>query len=426
MSVDKTGRQMMTKIHYHSDLYYFGGSENMISNFLNSDSLNAAYQISLSFRFTKEYDNGLRQRLRRATSLHPIQLPNFSIYKKKAICSRSNFNKLSDYVIYLIEYIPKALLTLFLLARLFRHIKPEILHVNNGGYPGALSCRIAVLAAKLVGIQNIVFVVNNMAVNYKHPYRWPDFFVDRLVARYTSFFITGSPITMARLKTVLPILESKTASFPNGINVRNTSETQAQTRARLGLEEFNGTIFGVIGVMEHRKGHMHLLKSIKILLESKRVDAKSLVVLIEGSGGVRLSLEKFTRDHDLMGVVKFIDTEDQIFNFIKVIDVLIYPAIQNEDFPNVISEAMALSKPVIATKVAGAVEQVQHEQTGLLVDVLSEVQLANALGVLSKDRKKIQYMGELARKRYIDFYTAEKSVKNYERLYVDLLKTLSD
>ena len=416
----------MAKIHYHSDLNYFGGSENMISNFLNSKSLNEVFQISFSYRFTEDYDKGLRRRLLGVTNLYSIQLPIFRIYKKNSVCTRSFLNKLSDYVIYLLEYFPKALLSLFLLHRLFRQIKPEILHVNNGGYPGALSCRIAVLAAKLAGIRYIVFVVNNMAVNYKNPYRWPDFFIDRLVARYTSFFITGSPITMARLRTVLPILDSKTACFPNGINVRDTSETRAQTLARLGLEGFTGIIFGVVGVMEHRKGHLHLLKSIKILLDSKRVGTESLVVLIEGSGGVRSSLEMFTRENDLAEVVRFIDVEDQIFNFLAAIDVLVFPAIQDEDFPNVISEAMALSKPVIATKVAGAIEQVLHHQTGLLVDISSEIQLASALEVLSKDRQKIRYMGELGRQRYIEFYTAEKSVKNYERLYRNLLESFSD
>jgi len=414
------------KIHYHSDLSYFGGSENMVANFLNSQSLNETYQISFSFRLTKEYESGLHKRLRCIASLYPIQLPIFSIYKKTTTHGRSLLNKLMDYAIYLLEYLPIVIVNLYLIQRLFRQIKPDILHINNGGYPGALSCRIAVLAAKLAGIKNIVFVVNNMAANYRHPYRWPDIVIDRLVARSTSFFVTGSSTAMARLRTVLPILESKTASFPNGIDIRETSETPTQTLARLGLAEFGGIIFGVVGVMEPRKGHLHLLKSIKMLLDSGRVGAESLIVLIEGSGGVRPILEKFTQDSGLGGIVKFIGIEDQIFNFMTAIDVLVFPAIQDEDFPNVISEAMALSKPVIATKVAGANEQVLHGQTGILVDVLSEIQLADALVNLSKDRKKIEDMGKLGHKRYTDFYTAEKSVMNYERLYENLLRSSNE
>jgi glycosyltransferase involved in cell wall biosynthesis len=410
------------KIHYHSDLSYFGGSENMIANFLNSQSLNQAYQISLSYRLTEEYETGLHSRLRNSAALYPIRLPIFSIYKNRTTHDRSLLTKLIDYAIYLSEYLPIVMVNLYLLQRLFRQIKPEILHINNGGYPGALSCRIAVLAAKLAGIKNIVFVVNNMAANYRHPYRWPDIFIDRLVARNASLFVTGSSIAMARLRTVLPVPESQTVSLPNGIDARETSETPTQTRARLGLAEFRGTVFGMVGVMEPRKGHLHLLKSLKILTDSERMSEDSLVVLIEGSGGVRQNLEKFSQDNGLEDIVKFIGVEDQIFNFFNAIDVLVYPAIQHEDFPNVISEAMSLSKPVIATRVAGADQQIINGHTGILVEVLSEVQLADAMVTLSKDHGKIKDMGKLGRERFADLYTVEKSVKNYERLYEKLLK----
>ena len=412
----------MKKIHYHSDLSYFGGSENMIANFLNSQSFNQVYQISLSYRLTEEYETGLHSRLRNRAALYPIRLPLFSIYKKKTTNNRSLLTKLIDYAIYLSEYLPIVIVNLYLLQRLFRQIKPEILHINNGGYPGALSCRIAVLAAKLAGIKNIVFVVNNMAANYRHPYRWPDIFIDRLVARNTSLFVTGSSVAMARLRTVLPILDFQAVSLPNGIEVRETSETPTQTLARLGLAEFKGTVFGMVGVMEPRKGHLHLLKSLKMLIDSEIISADSFVVLIEGSGGVRPTMEKFTQDNGLGDIVKFVGVEDRIFNFINAIDVLVYPAIQHEDFPNVISEAMSLSKPVIATRVAGADEQIINGQTGILVDVLSEVQLADAMVILSKDHSKIKDMGKLGCERFTDLYTADKSVENYERLYENLLK----
>jgi glycosyltransferase involved in cell wall biosynthesis len=86
--------------------------------------------------------------------------------------------------------------------------------------------------------------------------------------------------------------------------------------------------------------------------------------LVEGSGGTCDSLERFVENTDLSQVRRFIGSENQVFNFISAIDVLIFPSIHGEDFPNVISEAMALSKPVIATRVGGATEQLIDGQTG--------------------------------------------------------------
>lgn len=415
----------MKKIHYHTDLSYFGGSENMIANFLNSESINNTYQVSLSFRFTEEYSIGLHERLENKVELYPLRLPIFRTYKRAGKLSASMLSKCFNYSFYLLEYLPILVMNLLLLLRLLRRVKPDILHINNGGYPGALSCRIAVLAGKIAGIKNIVFVVNNMAMDYSHPYRWPDFFVDRFVARNTSCFITGSLAAMNRLRAVLPLSSKQTAILSNGVDIRGTTETTSQTLSRLDLESFEGVIFGVVAAMEPRKGHLYLLKSIKLLLEANKKDMKPFVVLIEGSGGVRPQLEEFVKENSLGAVVKFIGNEEAIFNFLSIIDVLVLPSIGGEDFPNVISEAMALSKPIIATKIAGIVEQVVEGQTGLLVDALSEVQMADALATLVLDTKRIDVMGKFGSERYRKLYTSKKSVTKYEDLYESLLRTQS-
>ena len=46
------------------------------------------------------------------------------------------------------------------------------------------------------------------------------------------------------------------------------------------------------------------------------------------------------------------------------LNVLILPSVQDEDFPNVILEAMSLVKPVIASRLAGMPEQVVEGVTG--------------------------------------------------------------
>lgn len=415
----------MKKIHYHTDLSYFGGSENMIANFLNSESMNRAYKVSLSFRFSEEYSIGLHERLKSKALLYPLRLPIFRTYKRTGMRKASPLRNFFIYLFYLLEYLPILLINLLLLFRLFRKIEPDVLHINNGGYPGALSCRIAVLAGKLAGIKNIVFVVNNMAMDYSHPFRWPDFLIDRLVARSTSYFITGSSAAMERLMTVLPLFRRQTSVLANGVEIRERTETRAQTLSRFNLDRFGGMIFGVVAAMEPRKGHLYLLRSIKLLLETERKEMKPFIVLIEGTGGVRPQLEKFIQENALDRIVRFIGKEEVIFDFMASIDVLVLPSVEGEDFPNVISEAMALSKPVIATKIAGIVEQVVDGETGILVDALSEVQMADALADSVMNSKKIEVMGGLGYQRYRKFFTSKESITKYEGLYESLLRNSS-
>jgi len=411
------------KIHFHSDLGYFGGCENMVVNFLNSKVLAEQYEMTFSFRDSKKYREGLRGRLESKVEIYPLRLPLFSIYRKASLERRLIIVKFVDYIIYLLEYIPIVIITFFRLQRLFRKISPDILHINNGGYPGALSCRVSVLAARFVGIRDIVFVVNNMAASYRHPHRWIDFPIDAFVAKRVSYFVTGSTIAIRRLQDVLNLKESQLQSFPNGITVRNTTETLMESKTRLGVESFEGTIFGVIGVMEPRKGHIHLLESLAEFTSKKFKGVPSFLVLIEGEGGVLPKLQQYVHENGLEHLVRFIGVESQIFNFIAMIDVLIYPSVQDEDFPNVISESMALSKAVISTEVSGATDQIVDGQTGILVERSSKQQLAEAIEHLTLNPVLRKSMGANGRIRYLNNYTTELALDNYIRLYGSMLGT---
>ena len=92
----------------------------------------------------------------------------------------------------IIVYGPLFIYEVIVLRRLFQKIKPDILHLNNGGYPAALSVRAAAIAGKLASVPKIVMVVNNLAVDYNSVSRFIDYPVDRLVANSVHLFITGS------------------------------------------------------------------------------------------------------------------------------------------------------------------------------------------------------------------------------------------
>ena len=80
---------------------------------------------------------------------------------------------------------------------------PDVLHINNGGYPAALSARAAAIAGRLAGVDKIIMVVNNMAVDYHRLSRRFDYPFDRLVVRSVDRFITGSEAASRRLSAVL-------------------------------------------------------------------------------------------------------------------------------------------------------------------------------------------------------------------------------
>ncbi len=407
----------MTSIHFHTDCDFFAGCENMIAILTNSDVMRNAYQLSLSYRHSREYQAGLDTRLRIGVEVIPVKLripglaQNFSNKKLGRVMAAL---RASCYLIQLSAYSIQNCLVLY--ARL-RKTRPDILHINNGGYPGALSCRLAVLVARLLNIKRIVMVVNNMAIPYNSYLRKIDYPLDRYVARNVSCFVTGSETAASQLKAVLCLPEFKLASIPNGIEIRRPSESALETLTRLQVDDENRLIFGMVGVMLPRKGHSILLEAIASLSANPIFQFESPLFLIEGDGELRADFETYSAEAGLNRYVKFVGTEQNIFNFYSVLDFLIYPSIVDEDFPNVISEALGMSVPVIAAKVAGATDQIQDRINGFLFGKGSATALASIILEICSRKGSYQNMAAEARKHYELHYTSEGAVQRYLKLY---------
>jgi glycosyltransferase involved in cell wall biosynthesis len=98
------------------------------------------------------------------------------------------------------------------------------------------------------------------------------------------------------------------------------------------------------------------------------------------------------------------------------------PSIQDEDFPNVILEAMALGKPVIASRLAGTPEQVVEGVTGLLVAPRNVTQLAAAICQLIDQAGMRSSMGRAALVRFNVNFTSQIALENYYNLYIKLIE----
>jgi glycosyltransferase involved in cell wall biosynthesis len=86
-----------------------------------------------------------------------------------------------------------------------------------------------------------------------------------------------------------------------------------------------------------------------------------------------------------------------------------------------IIEAMAMGKPVIATRAGGNPELVQDHETGLLIERTPDA-LADALISLLADADRRRQMGHAARKRAASHFSADVMVDQIESLYQELVR----
>jgi glycosyltransferase involved in cell wall biosynthesis len=406
-------------IFYYSDCFFFAGCEKMLAVFFSSSHLLAKYKVSFGYKYTKLYAKGLKEHVKAQIPIRRFKfLPEFIPVPRSVEASWLKcivikiFNRFLSWLRRPIFFYELIIFYLY-----FRKNRPDILHLNNGGYPGARSTRAAAIAAKLNHIEKIFMVVNSMAFGYNNLSRLMDRPIDRLVAKSVTQFVTGSLPTVARLREVLNLPENKVIAIHNGVLLPVPTESREETLNRLLIAKRKEIICSVIALFIPRQGHQVIFEAIMLLRERKFPLFDEILVLVEGFGFLEDDLLRFIENNNLQDTIKMIGREPHIGNIYNITDISIQHTLSETDLPNVISESMGWGKPVIATNIVGIPEQIIHGETGLLCEPGNANELASAIARLCSDQKLRQSMGAAGLKRYNEQFTPEIAVNNYIALY---------
>jgi glycosyltransferase involved in cell wall biosynthesis len=71
---------------------------------------------------------------------------------------------------------------------------------------------------------------------------------------------------------------------------------------------------------------------------------------------------------------------------------------RSEGMPRVVLEALSRARPVVASRIGGIPEMIQHGRTGLLLPPGDTHELAEALAELLGDRERLRRMGDEGRR----------------------------
>ena len=96
----------------------------------------------------------------------------------------------------------------------------------------------------------------------------------------------------------------------------------------------------------------------------------------------------------------------------------------NESFGLTIAEAMACETPVIAPKVGGIPEVVDHESTGFLYDFGDKESLVGHMLKLIEDKQLVSKMGSKGREKVLKEFEASKIADMYLSWYEKILESL--
>jgi L-malate glycosyltransferase len=168
--------------------------------------------------------------------------------------------------------------------------------------------------------------------------------------------------------------------------------------------------------LRSEKGHDVLLEAAQLVLR-RYPDAE---FVLAGDGPRRSALEAQARGLDIAPRVRFLGHCDNIPALLADCDAFVLPS-RSEAFPNGILEAMAAGLPVVASRVGGILELIEHQGTGVLVTPGDPRALAYALLDLIGWDGHAAALGRAARQAVETRYSFDRMVAAYERLYASEL-----
>jgi glycosyltransferase involved in cell wall biosynthesis len=99
----------------------------------------------------------------------------------------------------------------------------------------------------------------------------------------------------------------------------------------------------------------------------------------------------------------------------------VIPSLQ-EGFPIITLEAMAMAKPIVATRIDGITEQITDGVNGILVSPKDPSALAKAVIRVLNDKELARTMGLSAREKVEQEFSVEKMVAETEKVYLSFLR----
>ncbi len=244
--------------------------------------------------------------------------------------------------------------------------------------------------------------------------------MERITAKITDKIITLTArgkeehvqFNIANVDKFLPIY--------SGIDINyfsNPKVSSGEKRKELGIP-LDSVVFGAVARLDPVKGNDFLIEAMAQVVKQ----FSNARLIIAGDGSQRGLLEGRIKELGIEENVLLLGFRKDIPEILQMIDVFVLASL-NEGMGRVILEAMACEKPIVATRVGGIPELVEHGKQGFLVEPAEPSSLSQAMLELAVDGEKRKFFGTNGKRKVSEMFSIEKMIKDIEALYEDLLES---
>jgi len=189
-------------------------------------------------------------------------------------------------------------------------------------------------------------------------------------------------------------------------------------------EEFNLSedtpIIGTIAHLADHKGHKYLISAVPDVLKT----FPNALFLIIGEGELEEDLKKQVKKLNIAGNVVFTGFRKDIGELLSTMNLFVLPS-HLEGLCTSLMDAMLMKRPIVATTAGGIPEVVTDKETGILVPPKNSKALADAMIQLLSNKEEAKEMGERGLKRVKKIFNVSKTIKETEKIYMELYEHIT-
>lgn len=209
--------------------------------------------------------------------------------------------------------------------------------------------------------------------------------------------------------------------LPNSIDeeeiTRAKATSVAETRKRLNMLDDKFHLV-VVGSIQDRKGQ-DLFSTIAEELFSLIPHAEvHFVGVVSGAFGADQIVESLQASGQGRYIIH--GHKDNALEYVHASDIAVSVS-RSEAFPRTVAEYLALGKPIISTRVAGADEMIENQSNGLLIDIDDAIGLVESIRRLYNDSEMRTSLGVAAEVTYQQSYSAKRQTERFNEIFDQII-----
>ena len=302
------------------------------------------------------------------------------------------------------------------LFRLFRRLKPAIVHTRN------MAALESVVPAWLAGVPVRIHGEHGREGRDLNPASSRYTLLRRAYRPFVSHYIALSSELVTYLSDGVRVQRDRISHAYNGVDTVKFTPSQGRRVAVLGCPFVPGQqwLVGTVGRLQPVKDQLTLARAfVRVLALQPELRSRLRLVMV-GDGPLLGEVAGVLQAGSVADLAWLPGERTDIPDVLRMLDCFVLPS-QSEGISNVILEAMASALPVLATDVGGNAELVAAGRTGVIVPPQDPEAMARALADLVADPGWAHSLGRAGRDDVERRFSMDSMVATYQGLYDRLL-----